>query len=61
MLLLQKKKGQRINTVTVISLCNFSVSVSLLFFQYILLNNFRNLVLLEFGDLDFILKVTPVL
>ena len=57
MLLLHKKKGQGINTVIVIPLCNFLMSVTLLFFLCILLNNFRNLVLLEFGDLDFIFKV----
>ena len=61
MLLLQKKKGQEINTVIVIPLCNFLVSVTLLFFLCILLNNFRNLVLFKFGDLDLIFKVTPAL
>ena len=59
MLLLQKKKGQGINTVIFIPLCSFSISVIILFFLCILLNNFRNLVLLEFGDLDFIFKVPP--
>ena len=86
LLLLQKKKGQRINTVIVIPLCNSLISVTLLFFLCILLNSFRNLVifcmnvdidkllllwkffyfsclscliiLLEFGDLNFIFKVT---
>ena len=61
MLLLQKKKGQVINTVIVIPLCNFLMSITLLFFLCILLNNFGNLVLLEFGDLDFIFKVLPAL
>ena len=61
MLLLQKKKGQGINSVIVIPLCNFLMSVTLLFFLWILLNNFRNLVLLEFGDLDLIFKVMPAL
>ena len=45
MLLLQKKKGQGINTVIVIPLCNSLMSVTLLFFLSILLNNFRNLVI----------------
>ena len=45
MLLLQKKKGQGINNVLVISLCNSLMSVTLLFFLSILLNNFRNLVI----------------
>ena len=44
MLLLQKKKGQWINTVLVFPLCNSLMSVTLLFFLSILLNNFRNLV-----------------
>ena len=44
MLLLQKKKGQGINTVIVIPLCNFLMSVTLLFFLCILLNNSGNLV-----------------
>ena len=61
MLLLQKKKGQGINTVIVIPLCNFLMSVTLLFFLCILLNNFGNLILLEFGDLAFFFKVTLVL
>ena len=61
MLLLQKKKGQGIYTVIVIPLCNFLMYVTLLFFLCILLNNFRNLILLEFGDLDFIFKATPAL
>ena len=61
MLLLQKKKDQGINTVIVIPLCNFLMSVTLPFFLCILLNNFRNLVLLEFGDLGLIFKVTPAL
>ena len=39
MLLLQKKKGQGINTVIVIPLCNFLMSVTLLFFLCILLNS----------------------
>ena len=58
MLLLQKKK-KGINIFIVIPLWNFLMSVTLLFFLCILLNNFGNLVLLEFGDLDFIFKVTP--
>ena len=61
MLLLQKKKGQGFNTVIVIPLCNFLMSITLLFFLCILLNNFRNLVLLDFGDLDLIFKVMPAL
>ena len=61
MLLLQKKKGQGINTVIVIPLCTILMSVTLLFFLCILLNNFRNLVLFEFGDPDLIFKVTPAL
>ena len=65
MLLLQKKKGQGINTVIVIPLCiplcNFLMSVTLLFFLCTLLNNFRNFVLLEFADLNLIFKVTPAL
>ena len=48
MLLLQKKKGQWINTVLVIPLCNFLMTVALLFLLGILLDNFRNLVFLEF-------------
>ena len=43
MLLLQRKKGQGINTVVVILLCNSLMSVTLLFFLSILLNNLRNL------------------
>ena len=43
MLLLQKKKGQGLNTV--IPLCNSLMLVTLLFFLSILLNNFRNLVI----------------
>ena len=46
MLLLQKKKGQGINTIVVIPICNSLMSVTLLFFLSILLNNFRNLVIL---------------
>ena len=63
MLLLQKKKGQGINTGIVIPFCNFLMSVTLLFFlcNNLNLNNFRNLVLLEFGGLDFFFKVTPAL
>ena len=58
-LLLQKKKDQGINTVIVIPLCNSLMSVTLLFFFLcILLNNF---ILLDFGDLDFIFKVTLAL
>ena len=57
MLLLQKKKGQWIKTVIVIPLCKFLLSVTLLFFLCILLINFKNLVLLEFGDLDLIFKL----
>ena len=45
MLLLQKKKGQGINTVIVIPLCNSLMTVTLLFFLCILLNSFRNLVI----------------
>ena len=45
LLLLQKKKGQRINTVIVIPLCSSLISVTLLFFLCILLNSFRNLVI----------------
>ena len=45
MLLLQKKKGQESNTVIVIPLCNSLMSVTVLFFLCILLNNFRNLVI----------------
>ena len=45
MLLLQKKKDQGINTVIVIPLCNSLMSVTFLFFLFILLNNFRNLVI----------------
>ena len=44
MLLLQKKKGQGSNTVIAISLCNSLMSVTLLIFLCISLNNFRNLV-----------------
>ena len=44
MLLLQKKKGQGINTVMVIPFCNSLMSIILLFFLCILLNSFRNLV-----------------
>ena len=47
MLLLQKKKGQGINAVIVIPLCNSSMSVTLLFFLSILLNNFRNLIIFD--------------
>ena len=36
---------------------NFLMSITLLFFLCILLNIFRNLVLLEFGDLDLIFKI----
>ena len=61
MLLIQKKKSQGVNTVIVIPLCKVLMSVTLLFFLCIFLNNFRNHVLLEFGDLDFIFKVTPAL
>ena len=50
---------QGISTVIVIPLCNFLMSVTLLFLLCILLNNFRNLVLLEFGELTY--KVTPAL
>ena len=46
MLLQQKKKGQGSNTVIVIPLCNSLLSVTLLFFLCILINNFRNLVIL---------------
>ena len=45
MLLLQKKKGQGINTVIVIPLCDSLMSVTLTFFLSVLLNNFRNLVI----------------
>ena len=45
MLLLQKKKGQGINTVILIPLCNSLMFVTLLFFLSILLNNLRNLVI----------------
>ena len=45
MLLLQKKKGQGINTDIVIPLYNSLMSVTLLFFLCILLNSFRNLVI----------------
>ena len=45
MLLLQKKKGQGINTVIVIPFCNSFMSITLLYFLSILLNNFRNLVI----------------
>ena len=45
MLLLQKKKGQGINTVIVIPHCNSLMSVTHLVFLSILLNNFRNLVI----------------
>ena len=60
MLLLQKKKGQGINTVIGIPLCNFfNVCNTSVFPVY--LNNFRNLVLLEFGDLYLIFTVTQAL
>ena len=45
MLLLQKKKGQWINTGIVNPLCNSLMSLTLLFFLSVLLNNFRNLVI----------------
>ena len=45
MLLLQKKKGQGINTVIVIPLCNSLLLVTFLFFLCILLNSLRNLVI----------------
>ena len=45
MLLLQKKKGQGISTVIVIPLRNSIMSITLLFFLSILLDNFRNLVI----------------
>ena len=50
-MLLQKKKGQGINTVIVIPLCIFNVRKTFVFPVY-LAYNVRNLVLLEFGDLD---------
>ena len=56
MLLLQKKKGQGLNTVIVIPLCNSLMSVTLLFSCLSCL-----IILLDFGDLDFILKVTSAL
>ena len=61
LLLLQKKKGQGINIVIVIPHCNFLMSITRLFFLCILLNNFENLVLFKFSDLDFIFKVTQAL
>ena len=45
MLLLLKKKGQGINTVIVIPLYNPLMSVTLLFFLSVSLNNFRYLVI----------------
>ena len=50
MLLLQKKKGQGINTVIDMPLCNSLMSVTLLFFLGILLDNFRNLVIFCMND-----------
>ena len=41
----QKKKGQGINTVVVISLCDSLMSVTCFFFLCILLSNFRNLLI----------------
>ena len=54
-----EKEGSRDQYCYIYSLCIFLMSVTLLFLPCILLNNFRNLVLLEFGDLDLIFKVTP--
>ena len=45
MLLLQKNKGQGINIVIVIALCNSLMSVTLLFSLCILLKSFKNLVI----------------
>ena len=42
----RKKKGHGINTVLVIPHCNSLMSITLLFFLSILLNNFRNLVII---------------
>ena len=63
-MLLQKQKGQGINTVIAIPLplCNFLMSITLFFTcVFCLIFFFRNLVLLEFGDLDLIFKVTLAL
>ena len=62
MLLLQKKKGQEINTVIVIPLCNFLMSVMLLFFLCILLDSFRNLLILCMNvDIDKLLLLLKFL
>ena len=49
MLLLQINKGQGINTLIVILLCNSVnlLSVSLWFYLHILINNIRNLIILH--------------